>query len=61
LPQLDRERYRMRNVIERTIGKLKQCRSVATRFEKLALSFMAIIKLAMLQLYLRTIDSSDTA
>jgi transposase len=51
----------MRNVIERTIGKLKQCRSIATRFEKLAGSFLAIVKLAFLQFYLRAIDSSDTA
>jgi transposase len=60
-PALDRERYRMRNVIERTIGKLKQCRSIATRFEKLAASFLAMITLAFVQLYLRAIDSSDTA
>lgn len=61
LPELDRERYRMRNAIERTIGKLKQSRSIATRFDKLAASFLAMIKLAFIQLYLRTIDSSDTA
>jgi transposase len=61
LPELDRERYRMRNVIERTIGKLKQCRSIATRFEKLAGSFLAVVKLAFIQFYLRAIDSSDTA
>jgi transposase len=61
LPELDRERYRMRNVIERTIGKLKQRRSITTRFEKLADSFLAIIRLAFIQIYLRTIDSSDTA
>lgn len=61
LPELDRERYRMRNVIERTIGKLKQYRSIATRFEKLAASVLAMIQLAFVQLYLRTIDSSDTA
>ena len=51
----------MRNVIERTIGKLKQGRSIATRFEKLAGSFLAIVKLAFIQFYLRAIDSSDTA
>ena len=61
LPELDRERYRMRNVIERTIGKLKQFRSIATRFDKLAASFLAMTHLAFVQLYLRTIDSSDTA
>jgi len=61
LPELDRERYRMRNVIERTIGRLKQSRSITTRFEKLASSFMAIIHLAFIQFYLRACDSSDTA
>lgn len=61
LAGLDRERYRKRNVIERTIGKLKQCRSIATRFDKLAESFLAMLKLACLKLYLKTIDSSDTA
>jgi transposase len=61
LPELDRERYRMRNVIECTIGKLKQFRSIATRFDKLAASFLAMTHLAFVQLYLRTIDSSDTA
>ena len=61
LPDLDRERYRLRNIIERAIGKLKQFRSIATRFDKLAASFLAMIKLAFVQLYLRAVDSSDTA
>jgi transposase len=61
LPDLDRERYRLCNIIERTIGKLIQSRSIATRFEKLATSFLAMIKLAFVQLYLRAFDSSDTA
>jgi transposase len=60
-PPLDRERYRLRNVIERTIGKLKQCRSIATRFEKLAGHYMGMLKLAFMRIYFRTIDSSDTA
>lgn len=60
-PPLDRERYRMRNVIERTIGKLKQCRSVATRFDKLAETFLAMLGLAFMKLYLKEIDSPNTA
>jgi len=51
----------MRNVIERTIGKLKQCRSIATRFDKLARDYLAMLKLAFMRIYLRAIDSSDTA
>ena len=46
---------------DRTIGILKQCRSIATRVEKLGASFLAMITLTFVQLYLRTVDSSDTA
>jgi len=60
-PPLDRQRYRMRNVIERTIGKLKQCRSIATRFDKLAETSLAMLNLAFLMLYLRFADSPNTA
>jgi transposase len=38
--------YRERNCIERLVGKLKQFRRVATRYEKLAETFMAMIHLA---------------
>jgi transposase len=60
-PPLDRPRYRRRNVIERTIGKLKQCRSITTRFDKLADTFLAMLTLAFLKLYLKTLDSPNTA
>ena len=60
LPPVDFSRYRKRNVVERTIGFLKQSRSVATRFDKLPRCFLAMIKLAFIRLYLRKIDSSDT-
>lgn len=46
------EEYRRRNVIERLVGWLKERRRLATRFEKLALHFGAMIKLAVLQIYL---------
>ena len=49
----DRCRYRGRNVIERSIGWLKECRSVATRFEKLALHYLGMVQLAIIQRYLR--------
>ena len=52
-PAFDRELYRKRNVIERCIGWLKRARRIATRFEKLALNFLAMLKLAMIQRYLR--------
>lgn len=53
-PEFDREAYQRRNVIERSIGWLKQARRIATRFEKLAVNFLAMLKLAMIQRYLKT-------
>ncbi len=45
----DAQRYRERNVIERCVGWLKECRSVATRYEKLALNYLNLVKLAMIE------------
>ncbi len=45
--------YRRRNVIERCVGWLKECRRIATRFEKLAVSFQAMLDLAFLRQYLK--------
>lgn len=55
-PVLDRQAYRRRNAVERCIGWLKNCRRIATRFEKLATHFLAMIKLAVIQRYLRILD-----
>ena len=44
-----REDYRKRNVIERAVGWLKERRRIATRYEKLALRFRAMLHLAMLE------------
>jgi len=59
--QFDRETYRRRNVVERCVGWLKECRRIATRFEKLALNYLAMLKLAMIERYLRILDLSDRA
>jgi transposase len=56
----DKQTYKRRNVVERCIGWLKECRRVATRFEKLARNYLAMIKLAMIRHYLRT-QFSDRA
>ena len=42
----DYQAYKQRNVIERTINKLKQYRKIATRYEKTAQSFAALCFLA---------------
>jgi transposase len=49
----DREAYKGRNIIERCIGWLKECRRVFSRFDKLARSYLAFLKLAMLQRILK--------
>ncbi|MCP6695530.1 IS5 family transposase [Pseudomonas donghuensis] len=47
LPRLfDCPKYRQRNIIERMFGWLKEHRRIATRFDKLAKSFAAMISLA---------------
>jgi transposase len=56
---LNRDLYRRRNVVERCIGWLKECRRVATRYEKLAVHFLAMVKLAMIQRCLRLLDPSN--
>ncbi len=51
--KLDRDAYRRRNVIERCIGWLKHARRIATRYEKTAVNFLAMLKLAMIQHYFK--------
>jgi len=53
--------YKERNVVERAIGHLKENRRITTRFEKLATSFLAMLKLAFLRRYLAILDPSNTA
>jgi len=48
----DKEAYRRRSIIEQCIGWLKECRRIGTRFEKLAINFLAIVKVANTQRYL---------
>lgn len=54
----DARRYRGRNVIERCIGWLKECRSIGTRFEKLALHYLGVVKLAIIERYLRILAAT---
>jgi transposase len=55
----DREAYRGRNVVERCVNWLKENRRLGTRYEKLAVNFLAMAKLAMIRRYFRILDSSD--
>ena len=51
--RFDRKKYKRRNVVERCVSWLKECRRVATRYEKLALNFLGMIDLAIVQRLLR--------
>jgi len=44
--------YRERNRVERCINRLKQFRRVATRYEKLAANYLAMVTLAAVTLWL---------
>ena len=50
--------YRLRNRIERAFNKLKQFRRIATRYEKLAANFLAMIKVATIRLWLRAYEAT---
>ena len=48
----DRDAYRERNKVERLINRLKQFRRIATRYEKRATNYLAMVTLAMIMLWL---------
>ncbi|MCW2241862.1 IS5 family transposase [Azospirillum canadense] len=48
----DRDAYRERNRVERLINKLKQYRRIATRHEKRAVNYLAMITIAAILLWL---------
>jgi transposase len=51
-PRFDREPYHERTIVERLISRLKQSRRIATRYEKLAVNFLAMVTLAALLIWL---------
>ncbi len=61
IPQLKTEKasrlmdwglYRERNVVERLVGRLKEHRRIATRYDKLAASYLAFVQLAAIRIWL---------
>jgi transposase len=50
--------YRERNRVERFFNRLKHFRRIATRYEKLAANYLAMIKLAAVRIWLRTYEST---
>jgi len=58
--RFDRALYRRRGVVEQCVCWLKECRRLGTRFEKLAVNFLAMIHLAFIERYLRVAFSDRT-
>ena len=56
----DKGLYRRRCIIEQLIGWLKECRRVATRYEKLARNYLSMVKLSMIGRYLRIIAPDES-
>lgn len=53
----DKALYRQRNVVERLIGRLKENRRIATRYEKLADSYVAMILLGFIRIWVKDLLS----
>lgn len=49
----DKAAYRRRNIVECLIGWLKESRRIVTRFEKTAINFGGMVKLAFIHRYFR--------
>ena len=45
--------YCTRNCIERFFNKIKHCRRIATRYDKLAANYLAFVQLVSIRLWLR--------
>jgi transposase len=51
--------YRARNQVERFFNRIKQCRRVATRYDRLAANYLAFVQLASIRLWLRLYESAS--
>jgi transposase len=50
--RFDRTSYRRRNVVERCVNRLKQFRGIATRYEKRAVNFRAMVIIASILIWI---------
>lgn len=58
IPSFSSYLYRERNLVERFFNKLKHFRAIATRFEKHAANYLALVKLAAVRIWLRVYESA---
>jgi transposase len=49
----DQATYRRRNLIERVVGWYKECRALGTRYEKLAVNYVALWVVALIDKLVR--------
>jgi hypothetical protein len=59
--RFDKKLYRRSNIIKRTIGHMKDKPAVGTRFDKLALTYQAMVQAALINSYVRRLHPSDNA
>jgi transposase len=57
-PAFDADRYKNRSGIERTIARLKQHRAAATRYDKLAVRYLATVHVAIIINWLRDLPNT---
>ena len=57
-PCFSKTLYKQRNLVERFFSKLKHFRRIATRYDKRADNFLAMVKLASMRLWLRVYEST---
>ena len=50
--------YKQRNLIEPCFNRLKQFRHIATRYDRNALNYLAMVKIAIVRLWLRFYEST---
>ena len=61
-PQLDVDLYKGRNVVERSFALAKHWRGLATRYDKLAITYRAAVTLCAILTWLRQLgDTPETA
>jgi transposase len=51
--------YKARDLVERFFNKIKHCRRVASRYDKLAANYLAFVQLASIRLWLRVDESAS--
>lgn len=55
-PKFDHVTYRSRSSVEQCVGWLKEHRAVGTRYDKTAIAYQGMIKLAMTSRYFRLLE-----